>query len=170
MAAIRIDMAAIRPLCWGHVTEPRMKARFPAMATHIQSQPAVRSTLLRRTLQADAIFSGLSGVALVAAAGPIGTLLGLNAPIALAALGVALIGYAALLFATAAKEPIDRRRAIVAAVLDVIWVVDSAIVLVSGWLPLTPTGWWIVLDVAIVVAVFAELKFMGLWRLGREAR
>jgi hypothetical protein len=140
------------------------------MATNIQSQPVVRSTLLRRALQADAIFSGLSGVALIVAAGPIGTLLGLSAPLGLAALGVILIGYAALLYTTAAKEPIDRRRAIAAVVLDVIWVIDSAVVLLAGWLPLTPAGWWIILDVAIVVAVFAEIKFIGLWRLGRESR
>jgi hypothetical protein len=50
-------------------------------------------------------------------------------------------------------------------VLDLIWVIDSAILLVSGWLPLTSTGMWTIGLIAVAVAVFAELKFFGLRRM-----
>jgi len=43
-------------------------------------------------------------------------------------------------------------------------VIDSAILLVAGWLPLTSAGMWTIGLIAVAVVVVAELKFFGLRR------
>ena len=136
------------------------------MATYAQVQPN-KASLLRRMLQANSIFCALSGVTFIAAAGPLAALVGLPAP-ALLITGVILLPYALFLWYGASKERIDHRLAWAAIILDALWVVDSAIILATGWLPLTNAGWWIVLGLAVIVALFAELQYIGLRRLQRQ--
>lgn len=132
------------------------------MAAQAQSLPA-RSSWLRRAVQADGAFSALSGAACIIDAGWLAAQLGVPS-IAMVVLGVVLIGYAALLFAVAAREPISRRLVVAALALDAMWVLDSAVLLAGGWLALTPAGWWIVVVVALLVADFGVLKYIGLRR------
>lgn len=124
-----------------------------------------RSNLLRYTLRGDAIFSVATGAIGLAAARPLATLLGIQPPLILGILGALVVLYGAFLFYTAAQAQINRRIAIAAIALDVIWVIDSAVLLIAGWLPLTSTGMWTIALVAVAVAVFAELKFFGLRRM-----
>lgn len=124
-----------------------------------------RANLLRRALQANGIFSGLSGVVFTLAPGPIAAFLGLNAPLILMGLGVMLILYAISLLWTASQEPINRRSAIIAIDLDVAWVVGSYIILFTNWAPLTNAGWWAVAVVADIVTIFAIVQYVGLRRL-----
>jgi hypothetical protein len=67
------------------------------------------------------------------AAGPLAALLDLDAP--------------AVLFATAAQEPIDR---------------TCAIVLARRWPALTPAGWWCVVVLAAVMAVCADVRILAM--------
>lgn len=124
-----------------------------------------RANLLRRALQANGIFSGLSGVVFTLAPGPIAAFLGLNAPLILMGLGVMLILYAVSLLWAANQKPINRRLAIIAIDLDVAWVVTSYIILFTNWLPLTNPGWWAVATVADIVAIFAIVQYVGLRQL-----
>jgi hypothetical protein len=137
------------------------------MTTQVTSQasPFARSSLLRYTLRGDAIFSIATGAICLADAQPLATLLGIQPPLALQILGAVLALYGAFLFYTAAQAQLNRRIVIAAIALDVIWVIDSAILLVAGWLPLTSTGMWTIGLIAIAVAVVAELKFFGLRRM-----
>ena len=96
-----------------------------------------KSNLLSRVLQANGIFSGLSGVILTFAAGPLASFLGLNAPIILVAIGIALILYAPGLFYVAAQTPINRRFVMAAVILDAAWVIGSIDILITDWVPLT---------------------------------
>jgi hypothetical protein len=134
------------------------------MAAQVQahSLPA-RSSLLRRAMRADGIFSTAGGVACVVAAGWLAAQLGVTS-LAIYALGAALLGYAAFLFAATAREPINRRAAIAAIVLNVDWVIASAVILAAGWLPLTTAGFWIAAVVALAVADFAVVQYVGLRR------
>ena len=50
-------------------------------------------------------------------------------------------------------------------VADVIWVLASMVIVLDGLVPLTTAGFWGVLIIADVVAVFAVLKYIGLRRL-----
>ena len=137
------------------------------MTTHetTQANPFARSNLLRYTLRGDAILSIATGAICLADAQPLATLLGIQSPLALEIVGAALALYGAFLFYTAAQAQLSRRIVIAAIVLDVIWVIDRAILLVAGWLPLTSAGMWAIGLIAVAVAVVAELKFFGLRRM-----
>ena len=124
--------------------------------------PSAQPHLLRYALRADAIFCLATGAIGLAAAQPLSTLLGIQPPLALGILGALVMLYGAFLFYSAAQAPISRRIATVAMILDAIWVIDSAVLLVAGWLPLTGAGMWTIALVAGAVAVLGELKFFGL--------
>ncbi len=85
------------------------------------------STLLRRALQADGVFCTLSGLLLIADAGPIAALIGVSQPWILTVLGVDLLIYAALLFLAARRTPIVRWHAQAFMAADVIWVLASVV-------------------------------------------
>jgi hypothetical protein len=137
------------------------------MTAHVTTQ-AGRSTgsnLLRYAVRGDAIFSIATGAICLADAQPLATLLGIQPPLALQILGAVLVLYGAFLLYTAAQAQISRRIVIAAIALDLIWIIDSAILLVSGWLPLTSAGMWTIGLLAAAVVVVAELKFFGLRRM-----
>ena len=137
------------------------------MTAHVvtQSGPSAGSNLLRYTLRADALLSIATGAICLADAQPLATFLGIQPPLALEILGAVLALYGAFLFYTAAQAQINRRIVIAAIVLDAIWVIDSAILMVADWLPLTSAGMWTIGLIAVAVVVVAELKFFGLRRM-----
>ena len=130
------------------------------MATHTTSQYSA-SRLLRRTLQGNAIFCGISGAAFIVGAGPITTFLGLSTPVILLVLGVVLLLTALSLFRAAAPRSIDYRTGLFYAIIDSAWVVGSVILLLSSWIQFTIEGKWAVGVVAVIVALFASLEFYG---------
>ena len=132
------------------------------MAT--QTFPATdRSNLLRRTIQADGVFTLLGGLLLAVDGGPIAAFIGLPESEILTVMGLFCVGYSALLFLAARRSPVDRGHAFGFMLADVAWVIASAAILLGGWAPLNTTGVWAVLIVADIVAVFAALKYVG-WR------
>lgn len=62
-------------------------------------------SLLRRTLQANSLFSGVSGLAFITASKPIALFLGLDAPLVLVVIGIGLLLYALALWFNAAVTP-----------------------------------------------------------------
>jgi hypothetical protein len=137
------------------------------MTAHVTTQPAplTASNLLRYALRGDAILTIVTGAICLADTPPLAVFLGIQPPLALQILGAVLVLYGAFLFYTAAQPQISRRIVIAAIALDLIWVIDSTILLVAGWLPLTSAGMWIIGLIAAAVAVVAELKFFGLRRM-----
>ena len=126
---------------------------------------STKSNLLRRTLQANAIFSGFSGAAMSVAPGLLAAFLGIDTPLILVVIGVSLILYALALFQVSLQEPLNRTFIITAIVLDTIWVVASWVILLTGLVSFTPAGWWVVAIVADIVTVFAVAQFVGLRRI-----
>jgi hypothetical protein len=124
------------------------------------------SKLLRRTLQANAAFSALSGIVAIAGAKPLSSLLGVNVSSLLIGMGMALLAYAAGLFLNARRENIKLQEAWLAVVLDAAWVVGSAILIFAG--TLSTTGNWLVAIVADIVLLFAVLQFLGIRRLQEQ--
>ena len=123
-------------------------------------------SLLRRVLQANMIFSGVSGLLLAVDAGPLSRWLGLPAAWILVVTGLGLLGFAWQLFQTAKQAPINLRQANTILLVDVAWVVGSALLLFTGWVSFSAAGWWAVLAVADMVALFAILEFVGIRRVG----
>lgn len=109
---------------------------------------------LARALTANALFSGVCGLALAAAAGPVAEQLG-NPPVELVrGTGLVLVDYAAVLAALAALGPSARSGRLVAA-LDGAWVLASAVALAVAGSALTADGVVGVVLVAAVVEGFA---------------
>jgi len=122
------------------------------------------SLLLRRSLQGNAWFSGLSGLLFLFAAKPLASVLGLGAPWIIRTLGLGLLLYALWLLVTARRPSLDRREVWGAIGLDTAWVLGSALLLIANPIPLTLPGKWAVGIVADMVAMFALLQFYGLYR------
>ena len=125
------------------------------------SQPS--SPFLRRVLMLDAGVSGASALLLVAAAGALAGPLGLS-EVLLRWLGVAFLPWAIFLVWLASKDTPPRQLVWFVIALNAIWVVDCVLVLLLGWIAPTSLGIAVVIGQAVVVALFAELQFIGLRR------
>jgi hypothetical protein len=128
-----------------------------------EQQPE-RGMLLRRALQANALFCALSGIALAAGATPLGVLFGMPA-FYLQVLGVILLPYTAFIGYGATRPALDRRIAWISTIVDALWAIDSLILLATGFLLLTTTGWWFVLIQALIAADFAIVQYAGMRRV-----
>jgi len=123
------------------------------------------STWLRRSLLANAAFSGLSGLVFLAATQPLAAFLGLSEPWTLTVVAVSLLLFAGGLFLNARRPVVRRAEAWAAVALDFGWVLGSGIVIWTG--VLSVPGNWAVAAVADVVLLFAILQVVGLGKLRR---
>src|SRR5262249_50134377 len=101
-----------------------------------------RSCFLRRALVANASFSGLSGVIILMAAKPLASLLGPVRVSDLTGLAISLIIFSVVLFRTARSARMNETSAWIFVVLDLVWVIGSAALIVAG--VLTIAGNWII--------------------------
>jgi hypothetical protein len=134
-----------------------------SVATRLVTSFKAPSPLLRRALLADATLSAIAGIALVLAAGPVGTLLDLPA-VALRIAGVIFIPFAAFAGWLGTRDRVRRTLVFVLIALNALWAVDSVLLLFSGWVETTPLGECFVVGQALLTAVVAEVEFIGLRR------
>ncbi|MEW6248684.1 MAG: hypothetical protein AB1555_18520 [Nitrospirota bacterium] len=119
---------------------------------------------LRMSLRSNAAFSGMSGLVLLIAAGPIAAFLGVEAPWIIRGLGPGLLVFAVWLSVVASRPSPDRREVWSAIGLDGAWVIGSAALLLWDLWPLTAPGKWAVGITADLVATFAVLQMVGLFK------
>ena len=125
--------------------------------------PYRATSFLRTVLLADAAASGATGLLMIAGAGLLEGLLGL--PVALLReAGLVLIPYVAFVAYVGTREIISRTAVNAVIGLNVLWVAGSIGLLVSGWVAPTMLGTAFVIAQGAVVAVLAELQFVGLRR------
>lgn len=126
------------------------------------------SPLLRQALLADAVASGVLGLLLALGGGAVGPLLGLPAGL-LAAVGLVLLPWAVAVgwLGTRGTPPRPAVWAVIA--LNALWVLESVLLLVGGWLRPNGLGYAFVLGQAAVVLVLLELQLLGLRRSGTPA-
>lgn len=126
------------------------------------------STFLRRVLTLDAVTSGAMGALLVLAQAPLSSLLGLSSSLLFWA-GLSLLPFAAFVGWLAKRELPPRAGVWAVVLINALWVIDSFVLLATGWPDLTLLGKVFVVFQAVAVAVFAELQFFGLRRGSRLA-
>jgi len=126
--------------------------------THFQPSP-----LLRRALRADAAVSGSTGFLLALTAGWLSGPLGLPYELLLAA-GVSLLPFALTLAWLANCDRLSTLWVWAVIGINLLWVADSLLLLVSAWVAPSLLGYAFVIAQALVVALFAELEFFGLKR------
>lgn len=119
---------------------------------------------LRRVLLADAASALAMGLLLVATAGMLEPLLGLPA-VLLREAGFILLPFAAFVAYAGLRKELSRRMVWAVIVVNALWVIDSFVLLFSGWVAPTTWGQVFVAGQAVVVAVFAELEFFGVRRV-----
>jgi hypothetical protein len=122
-------------------------------------------TLLRTSLRLDAVVTGVNGIAYLALAGPLESLLGLDSNIGIP-IGIFLTLYGIAVAALGMAKTINTKAATVVAVGNTAWVVLSVVALAEGALDLTLVGSVWTLMQAATVGAFAALQYLGL----RKAR
>lgn len=129
----------------------------------IQSSP-----LLRQALVADATTSAAFGLMLLIGAGALSGIFGLPEML-LRIAGLVLLPYAAFIGWLGLRDEIQKPVAWAVILGNALWVIDSALLLVSGWVAPTSAGYAFVIAQALVVLMYAEFQFVGLRRSGAVA-
>ncbi|MBI3166985.1 MAG: hypothetical protein HYZ22_00795 [Chloroflexi bacterium] len=125
---------------------------------------SIRQTSIRRILFGNAIFSGVSGLLFTFASASVARFLGIeNASRVILLLGIGLVGYVALIYVNASRTEISRSFVLFAVIGDSTWVLLSIVLLLTGWVPFSVEGKWVVGIIAAIVDVFATLQFLE-WR------
>jgi hypothetical protein len=129
--------------------------------------------LLRRTLWGNAAFSVVSGAVLAVFAGPFAkiaahgpvALMGLDLAIVFELLGIGVIAFGVLCAWVASRDTLPQAWARVIFAADIAWVAGSMLVLAlpATW---TMAGFVGIVAVALIVADFVILEYLGLRRLG----
>jgi dipeptide/tripeptide permease len=117
---------------------------------------------LDNVLYANAAFSGLTGVLLLFATQIVGAWLGVSQTLPLVVLGIGLLVYGAVIVVTARATELRSAAIWSFVALDVGWVVGSLALLAIEGVVVEPSGRWLVVSVATVVALFAGLQTYAL--------
>ncbi|GIQ75301.1 hypothetical protein [Bradyrhizobium sp. RD5-C2] len=123
------------------------------------------SQLLRRALLADAVFSGVSAIAMVLDSAALASLLGRPEAL-LRETGLFLIAYTALVGWLAARTSLPKGPVILVVAGNAAWTLASIALLLSGAVSPNLLGTIVILAQAIATGVFAELQYVGLRRSG----
>ena len=126
--------------------------------TSIQS-----STFLRRVLLIDAVSSGAMAIALLTFTGLLADLLQLPAEL-ISEAGMVLVPFALFVGYLASRTQVARAAVWALIAMNVVWVVDSVLLLLTGWVEPNVLGYVFVAGQAAFVAVLADLEYVGLRR------
>ncbi|WP_223198929.1 hypothetical protein [Solihabitans fulvus] len=134
-----------------------------ATATLTENPATATTSLLRLVLRADAVVTGVNGLAYLALAGPLETLLGPAASVQ-EPIGVFLLVYGVAVWFAARPAKISRTVTKLIMGANALWAIVSLMELAPNGLPFTTVGAvWDVLQ-AIVVGGFCALQYVGLRR------
>lgn len=123
----------------------------------------MQRSFLRPALLADALVSGATGFLAFAGAGILDGRLGLPTDL-LRYAGLSLIPYAMIVVYVGTRPSLSRAAVWAVVATNVLWSVDSAVLLMSGAVAPTALGYAFVIFQAAVVAGFAGLQAAGLRR------
>lgn len=131
--------------------------------TTTTTAPTTNVLTLRNVLLLDAALTGANGLAYVAGAAMLDSLLGPSSTVLLG-LGVFMLAYAATAAFLGTRRPVSRLGVGLIADGNVVWAIASVAVAGFGWLGLTTAGTvWTLMQAALVVG-FAALQLAALRR------
>jgi hypothetical protein len=123
------------------------------------------SLFLRRAIQADAVFSGVSALLLTFAGGALAPWLNLPEAL-LRETGLFLIAYAALVGWLGTRQSMPKPLVVIVIAGNAAWTLASIALLFSGAVTPNLLGEAFVAIQAIAVGALAELQYIGLRRSG----
>ncbi|KDF00924.1 membrane protein [Mycolicibacterium aromaticivorans JS19b1 = JCM 16368] len=118
-------------------------------------------SLLRTAMRVDAVLSGLCGIALMAAAGPISGFTGFSKAAEFTT-GAVFLGYAVVVFLAARLRHV-RTAGIATAIANLVFTVAAVVVVMA--LDLTTAGVVASLASGVYTLVFADLQYLGVRRI-----
>ena len=127
-----------------------------------------RQGLLKKALTGNAVFSVVSGVAILFANRWLVKFLGLPDKVSLAILGVSLIVYAVILWLNARRPTIKITDAWIAVIMDAVWVIGSYVLIFV--VPFSVGGKWVVALVAELVLAFAIVQWLGIRKIRKSGQ
>ncbi|MGI9204255.1 MAG: hypothetical protein ACR2Q3_09605 [Woeseiaceae bacterium] len=136
------------------------------MANVITSDDA---KLLFNALGANGVFSGVSGLIMVFASDAIAEFLGLSQSRLIFELGMMLIAFGAILVFYYRRKRIHIASAIVITMLDLGWVIGSAVLVVAMPELFSTAGIVAVIAVAVIVLTLFDLQAYAIWRTRQSA-
>lgn len=116
--------------------------------------------LLRFALNLDGVATGGTGLLMLALAGVLDSLLGPSTAMLLG-LGAFFVVYGAVVLWIGTRPVINRRAATAVAVVNLLWTVDTLVVVLADLLTLTTLGTVVALGLAAVTACFGALQLIG---------
>lgn len=120
-------------------------------------------SLLRKVLLLDGVSAGLLGVGLLALTEVLAGLLQLPATL-LTQAGLVLVPFGAIIGWLAFRQQPPAWAVWTVIGINVLWAAESVLMLVMGTIAPNTLGMVFVIGQAVIVAVFAELEFIGLRR------
>jgi hypothetical protein len=121
------------------------------------------SAFLRRALLADALCSAGMAAALLIFGSALAGLLDLPADL-LSEAALVLIPFAAFVGYLTTREQPARAGVWAVIAMNIVWTIDSVLLLFTGWVEPNSLGYAFVIAQAAAVGVFAELEYIGLRR------
>jgi hypothetical protein len=121
------------------------------------------SPLLRNALGLDAVASAACGLVMTAGASPLSSLLALPNAL-LTGAGLACLAWAAFVGWTSCRGELTRPWVWTIIALNALWVSESVLILVLGWVQPTTLGIAFVIAQAAVVLALTEAQYIGLRR------
>jgi hypothetical protein len=121
--------------------------------------------LLRKVLLVDSFTCVAAGLLMLLGGQALSEPLGL-APLFLQGAGLSLLPFAAYLAHIARRPELPRTHLWIIVACNAVWVVDSVLVLATGWVEPTGLGYAFVIVQALAVLVLAELEWVFLRRAG----
>jgi hypothetical protein len=118
-------------------------------------------SLLRFAMRADAVITGLAGVAGIPLAGWLSDLSGTTLTFEYS-MSAFFIAYGIVVFGLAAL-PSVRIPGIAVIIANLLYTVAAVVLVLADWMPLTTTGVVLTLATGVYTLVFAELQYQG-WR------
>ena len=120
-------------------------------------------SFLRRVLVADAFTCVATGMLMLLGAGFLGSVLGLPGAL-LRGAGLALLPIAGFIAYAGTRAQLSRSMVWTVIAGNVLWVLGSIALLLSGWVAPTTAGQAFIVVQAVAVAVLAELEYFGVRR------
>jgi hypothetical protein len=118
-------------------------------------------SLLRFAMRADAVLTGLAGIAGIPLAGWLAELSGTSTAFEYS-MAAFFIAYGLVVFGLAAL-PSVRRAGMAVVIANLLYTVAAVVFVLADVFPLTTTGVVLTLATGVYTAVFAELQYQG-WR------
>jgi hypothetical protein len=120
-------------------------------------------SLLRFAMRADAVLTGLAGLAAIPLAGWMAEISGTTTAFEYS-MSAFFIAYGLVVFGLAAV-PSVKRPGIAVVIANVLYTVAAVVFVLTDWMPLTTTGVLLTLATGVYTLVFAELQYQGVRRI-----